>query len=100
MELLSRTMPIADSDFQTYLSESNLARLRLVIHLDKPYEGELEVDAIQLRMQQIIKAWTEELQDSLIEHYGEESGVKLTRKYQAAFPSSYQDTFQFTCCSD
>jgi len=93
VELLSRTMPIADSDFQTYLSESNLARLRLVIHLDKPYEGELEVTAIQLRMQQIIKAWTEELQYSLIEHYGEETGVKLTRKYETAFPTSYQDIF-------
>ncbi|TEW50663.1 NAD-glutamate dehydrogenase [Psychromonas algicola] len=93
VELLSRTMPIADSDFQTYLSESNLARLRLVIHLDKPYEDELEVTAIQLRMQQIIKAWTEELQYSLIEHYGEETGVKLTRKYEAAFPTSYQDIF-------
>ena len=93
VELLSRTMPIADSDFQTYLSESNLARLRLVIHLDKPYEGELEVTAIQLRMQQIIKAWTEELQYSLVEHYGEEMGVKLTRKYEAAFPTNYQDIF-------
>ncbi|MDA7746774.1 NAD-glutamate dehydrogenase [Psychromonas sp.] len=92
-ELLARTMPISDSDFQTYLSESNLARLRLVIHLKKPYEGELEAAAIQLRMQQIIKAWTEELQDALIEHYGEEKGVKLTRKYQAAFPSSYQESF-------
>ncbi|TEW54456.1 NAD-glutamate dehydrogenase [Psychromonas sp. RZ22] len=92
-ELLSRTMPIADSDFQTYLSESNLARLRLVIHLDKPYQGELEVDAIQLRMQQIIKAWHEELQDSLVEHYGEAKGVKLIRKYQVAFPSSYQESF-------
>jgi len=93
VELLSRTMPIADSDFQTYLSESSLARLRLVIHLDKAYEGELEVDAIQLRMQQITKAWHEELQDSLFEQYGEETAVKLTRKYQSAFPSSYQESF-------
>jgi len=93
VELLSRTMPIADSDFQTYLSESNLARLRLVIHLDKPYQGELEVTAIQLRMQQIIKAWGDELQYSLVEHYGEETGVKLTRKYGSAFPTSYQDIF-------
>jgi len=93
VELLSRTMNIADSDFQTYLSESNLARLRLVIHLDKPYAGELEIDAIQLRMKQIIKAWHEELQESLIENYGEETAVKLARKYESAFPTSYQDSF-------
>jgi len=93
VELLSRTMDIADSDFQTYLSESNLARLRVVIHLDKPFKGELEVDAIQLRMQQITKAWHEELQESLIENYGEETAVKLARKYNAAFTSSYQDSF-------
>ena len=93
VELLSRTMDIADSDFQTYLSESNLARLRVVIHLDKPFKGELEVDAIQLRMQQITKAWHEELQESLIENYGEETAVKLARKYHSAFSSGYQDTF-------
>ena len=93
VELLSRTMDISDTDFQTYLSESNLARLRLVIHLDKPFEGELEIGAIQLRMQQIIKAWHEELQESLTEHYGEETAVKLTRKYDTAFPTSYQSNF-------
>jgi len=93
VELLSRTMEIADSDFQTYLSESNLARLRLVIHLDKPFQGELELDAIQLRMQQITKAWNEDLQDSLIENFGEETAVKLARKYESAFPTSYQDSF-------
>ncbi|WP_417696365.1 NAD-glutamate dehydrogenase [Psychromonas sp.] len=93
VELLSRTMDIADSDFQTYLSESNLARLRLVIHLDKPYQGDLETNAIQLRMQQITKAWSEELQESLIENYGEETAVKLARKYASAFPTSYQDSF-------
>lgn len=93
VELLSRTMEIADSDFQTYLSESNLARLRLVIHLDKPFQGELELDAIQLRMQQITKAWNEDLHDSLIENFGEETAVKLARKYESAFPTSYQDSF-------
>ena len=93
VELLSRTMDIVDSDFQTYLSESNLARLRLVIHLDKPLEGDLELDAIQLRMQQITKAWHEDLQDSLIENHGEETAVKLARKYESAFPTSYQDSF-------
>ncbi|MEH6453903.1 MAG: NAD-glutamate dehydrogenase domain-containing protein, partial [Psychromonas sp.] len=92
-ELISRTLEVTDSDFQTFLSESNLARLRLVLRLKKPLEGELEVQAIQDRMKQLTKQWTEELHEALIDNMGEERGIKLIKKYQSAFTTSYQDNF-------
>ncbi|MGB5445233.1 MAG: NAD-glutamate dehydrogenase [Psychromonas sp.] len=92
-ELISRTLEVTDRDFQTYLSESNLARLRLVLRLKTPLESPLEVQAIQDRMKQLTKPWCDELQESLIENFGEERGIKLIRKYHLAFPSSYQGNF-------
>ncbi|WP_028864136.1 NAD-glutamate dehydrogenase [Psychromonas aquimarina] len=92
-ELISRTLEVTDSDFQTYLSESNLARLRLVLRLKTPLNEVLEVQAIQDRMKQLTKLWSDELHESLIEHFGEELGTKLNKKYTNAFAGSYQDTF-------
>ena len=92
-ELICRTLEVSDSDFQTYLSESTLARLRLVLRLKTPLNEVLEVQTIQDRMRQLTKRWSDELHESLIEHFSEEQGIKLTQKYNAAFPSSYQDIF-------
>ena len=92
-ELICRTLDVSDSDFQTYLSESSLARLRLVLRLKGPIKDALEEQAIQDRMKQLTKRWSDELHESLIEHFGEEQGIKLSKKYNQAFPSSYQDIF-------
>ncbi|WP_022939939.1 NAD-glutamate dehydrogenase [Psychromonas hadalis] len=92
-ELICRTLEVEDIDFQTYLSESNLARLRVVLRLKFPLDQVLEEQAIQDRMKQLTKRWDDELHDTLVEQRGEETGIKLTKKYLNAFPSSYQDSF-------
>ncbi|MFT5653595.1 MAG: glutamate dehydrogenase [Psychromonas sp.] len=92
-ELICRTLEVTDRDFQTYLSESNLARLRLVLRLKAPLEYPLEVQAIQDRMKQLTKLWSEGLQESLVENFGEERGIKLVKKYQSSFSTSYKDSF-------
>ena len=92
-ELICRTLEVEDIDFQTYLSESNLARLRVVLRLKSPLDQVLEEQAIQERMKQLTRRWCEEMHDALIEQFGEERGIKLTKKYTDAFPASYQDGF-------
>ena len=92
-ELICRTLEVEDIDFQTYLSESNLARLRVVLRLKSPLNQVLEEEAIQERMKQLTRRWEDELHDALIEQCGEETGIKLYKKYDDAFTSSYQDGF-------
>ncbi|MCK5817885.1 MAG: NAD-glutamate dehydrogenase [Psychromonas sp.] len=92
-KLIHRTLPVHSIDYQTYLSESSLTRVRLVIRLEGHFKEPLETQAIENRMKQLIKPWTEELQESLIEQFGEEKGVQLTRKYYCAFPTNYQSLF-------
>lgn len=92
-DLICRTLEVEDIDFQTYLSESNLARLRVVLRLKSPLNQVLEEQAIQERMKQLTRGWDDELHDALIEQFGEEKGSKLTQKYHNAFPGSYQDGF-------
>jgi glutamate dehydrogenase len=91
--LICRTLEVEDIDFQTYLSESNLARLRVALRLKSPLNQVLEEQAIQERMKQLTRRWDDELHEALIEQFGEETGVMLTQKYQEAFPGSYQDGF-------
>lgn len=92
-QLIRRTLAVQDIDFQTYLSESTLARLRLVLRLKSPLNQVLEAQAIEQRMKQLTRRWDEELHDALIDQFGEERGLKLRHKYDEAFPSSYQDGF-------
>lgn len=92
-KLICRALDVEDIDYQTYLSESNLARLRLVLRLKAPLNQVLEEQAIQDRMKQLTKRWDDELHHSLIERFGEEQGIKLSTKYNFAFPSSYQEIF-------
>ncbi|GLS92206.1 glutamate dehydrogenase [Psychromonas marina] len=92
-ELICRTLDVEDIDFQTYLSESNLARLRVVLRLKSPLNQVLEEQAIQERMKQLTRRWDDELHTALIDQFGEERGVKLTKKYGEAFSGSYQDNF-------
>ena len=91
--LICRTLDVEDIDFQTYLSESTLARLRVVLRLKSPLNQVLEVQAVQDRMIQLTRRWDDDLHDALIDQFGEERGVKLTKKYDEAFPTSYQDSF-------
>ncbi|WP_369433808.1 NAD-glutamate dehydrogenase [Psychromonas sp. MME1] len=92
-ELICRTLDVIDSDFQIYMSESNLARLRLLLRLKGPLKQELEVQAIEDRMCQLTKPWDYQLHESLVDHFSEEQGIKLAKKYQSAFSSSYQYVF-------
>ncbi|WP_435236953.1 NAD-glutamate dehydrogenase [Psychromonas sp. PT13] len=92
-ELICRTLDVNDRDFQVFLSESNLARLRIVFRLQQSAENKLEVQAIEARMNQLIRRWDDDLQASLVDHCGEEKGNQLSKKYCSAFPINYQDTF-------
>ena len=92
-DLICRTLEVEDIDFQTYLSESNLARLRVVLRLKSPLNQALEEQAIQERMKQLTRRWDDELHYALIDQFGEEAGIKLSKKYDEAFSSSYQDNF-------
>jgi glutamate dehydrogenase len=80
-------------EFNVRLSESVLARLHFIIYTEPGEVPDYDVDQIEARLVETIRSWTDNLYDALIEHFGEERGTELFRKYREAFPPGYRDGF-------
>ena len=77
-------------DWSPYISESVLVRVHYVLWCDP--ETPVQVDAAELeaRLKQVIRSWSDDLREALIEDQGEELGTQLFRRYQSAFPPAYR----------
>lgn len=92
-DLLAKTFKVEGSDFTTFFSESVLARTRFVFKLAEPLEEIPPIEALENKIVQIARRWTDELQSALIESFGEEKGVRLYQQYEHAFPSGYTEEY-------
>jgi glutamate dehydrogenase len=80
-------------EFNVRLSESVLARLHFIIYTRSGETPDYDVEAIEERLVEATRSWMDNLYDALIEHFGEERGTELFRKYSDAFPPGYRDGF-------
>jgi glutamate dehydrogenase len=88
--ILMEALGGAALDWTLQLSESRLVRVHYIIRLgENPVTG-YDAGTIETRLAQVIRAWTDELRDALIEDHGEEDGLKLFRRYERAFPPGYR----------
>ena len=80
--------------FYTHLTDSALARLHLIIKTN-PGEtpADLDLDLIEQQLIEAARSWSDRLRESLIEEHREERGLAYLRRYENAFPRSYQDQF-------
>ncbi len=75
-------------DWTLQLSESLLVRVHYIVRCEGI--GEYDAAALETELAEATRAWTDELRSALISELGEERGVKLHRRYQAAFPTGYR----------
>ena len=75
-------------DWTLQLSESLLVRVHYIIRCAGI--PDYEVEKIEAKLGRATRAWTDDLRQALISELGEERGVKLHRRYQAAFPAAYR----------
>lgn len=91
--ILMQTFQGSRCDFMPALSESVLARLHFLVRT--PLGTHVDVDHRQLEAQIVLamRRWQDDLVDALTLKFGEGVGNKLQRKYGAAFPASYQESY-------
>jgi glutamate dehydrogenase len=75
------------------VSESALARLHIIVRTEGSARRDYDVPAIEARLAEATRAWSDDLHDALIEQLGEERGADLARRYGDAFPAAYRDDF-------
>jgi glutamate dehydrogenase len=87
--LLLSALGGVDVTYETRVTESVLARLNFVIRGDESVEA-VDVDALELRIAAVVRDWSDDLQDRLVDEHGEEQGIALARRYAGAFSPGYR----------
>src|SRR5215216_4708439 len=92
-DILLQAFDGANVEFNVRLSESVLARIHFIIYTKPGETPEYDEEEIEGRIVETIRSWTDNLYDALIEHFGEERGTELFRRYRDAFPPGYRAGF-------
>lgn len=80
-------------EFNTYFSESILARTHFVLRLNNSEGGNIDPVELERKIQQVSRSWEDKLHTALIEQMGEEKGNHFHQLYRNAFPAGYREDF-------
>ena len=64
-----------------------------IVYVTPGENPDYDASAIEERLAEATRSWTDNLYEALIEHFGEERGIELFHKYRDAFPPGYRDGF-------
>ncbi|HEX9179727.1 MAG TPA: NAD-glutamate dehydrogenase domain-containing protein, partial [Burkholderiales bacterium] len=79
------------SEFTVQLSESVLARILITVRGRAGAMPRPDVGAIEAALVRAARRWQDDLQEALVERFGEERGLALLGRYGGAFPAAYRD---------
>ena len=88
--ILRETYDATSIDYTTRVSESVLVRLHYLVYTDPTRVREVDTGEIEARIVTATRSWADDLQEALIDEYGEERGGALFRRYRHAFPTAYR----------
>ncbi|HET7649858.1 MAG TPA: NAD-glutamate dehydrogenase [Gammaproteobacteria bacterium] len=90
-QILYRALNGKSVEHNVALSESALARLHVIVRTAPWKLPKYDRAALEQEIALAVRSWQDELRDALVEHHGEERGLKLFSRYGAYFPAAYQE---------
>lgn len=92
--ILKEALGCDQSDFQTYFSESILARTQFILRNSQgSISSNADLQSIEKLVRQASHSWHEELKIALVEKLGEEKGLSAFNNVGANYPAGYADIF-------
>jgi len=91
--ILEDTLGGECSEFNVQLSESVLARLYFIVRITPGQVPEYDADAIERRLVETTRSWSDDLYAAILDQHGEERGTRLFRRYGEAFPAGYREHY-------
>ncbi len=91
--ILTRAFNGLSTDFNVYLSESQLARIHITVRTTPGAIPDYDEKAIESLLAAAARRWTDDLKMELIGALGEERANERLRQFGGAFQSSYQEEF-------
>lgn len=90
---LKAELDASECEFNTYFSESILARTQFVLRINSDRYLNVDRKTLGEKIVQLTRSWCDDLFDAAVEQWGDELGHEMIRRYGSAFPASYQDHF-------
>lgn len=78
-------------DYMVQMSDSALARLHVIIRPKPGAEPRPDVHELENKIVNALRSWNDELTSTLLQNHGEETGLRLARRYGKAFPAAYME---------
>ncbi|MFT5111371.1 MAG: glutamate dehydrogenase [Parasphingorhabdus sp.] len=78
-------------EFNVLFTESVLARIHFLVYTDTATKPDIDLTELERRIADAALTWNDHLRTTLVEQFGEESGIRYFNQYRNAFPISYQD---------
>nr|WP_300310773.1 NAD-glutamate dehydrogenase [Halomonas sp.] len=92
-EFLCEELDATFGDFNTYLSESVLARIQFILRFNGDAPVEYDLKALEAKLTRMARNWRDDLLNAAIDSYGEEQANQLMQRFRDAFPASYREDF-------
>ena len=92
--ILQQAFGGTSTEYYVTLSESTLARIEFIVRIPTGHKPDYELDALEAAIAQACRRWKDDLAQAVLEHFGEEHGTRLLRKYGDAFPLAYREDYQ------
>ncbi len=90
-DLLMEAYEASECEFDSQVSGDVLARAHLTIFLPRDGAPEVDLDALEHRIEHITRGWEDHLQVALVERHGEALALELAHQFADAFPVAYRD---------
>ncbi len=76
--------------FNIRVSDGPLAQLHFILRPDGPLHQAHDIPAIELALAEVARSWSDRLKTAMVKRWSEEAGLAEWRRYQHAFPITYQ----------
>ncbi|HYE52005.1 MAG TPA: NAD-glutamate dehydrogenase domain-containing protein, partial [Azospirillaceae bacterium] len=91
--ILERAFEGTTGSFNVALAESVLARVHLIIQTVPGKVPDYDIREIEESLIEASRGWSDRLQQALVEAKGEETGLRLAKRYAQALPQGYREAY-------
>ena len=89
-EIIAEAFGGGQLDWSLQLSESVVVRINYVVRCPSGVPSDVDVAAVEARITEATRAWTDDLRAALISAHGEEAGLELFARFGDAFRAAYR----------
>lgn len=83
----------SESHFTTYFTDSLLVRIHFVVRIRSSRYRVVDARQLEQEIAILTRDWRDELEEAILDYWGEEKGLLLCSRFRDAFPVGYREHF-------